>query len=207
MGQTFEHGMVTDLGQMDIYLIDQIQKGRITPASKVLAAGFGHGRNLEFFVKNNVAIYGIEKKVAAIPIVRKQVYAWNHAYPTDRFIAGVVEQMPYEDDSFDFVASIAVLHFAQSHQHYEDMFNEMVRVVKPGGYILIRMTSWHTFTLAEKTEDGLVQIADGQRYMLDLETLKVLMARHHLTACDPIKTVNVEGHRTMTTLMLQKSLH
>lgn len=204
MKNEFLNGTIADLGKMDIYLIDQIQKGRIKSNSTILDAGYGQGRNLEFFVRQNADIFGIDHNPDSLQIVRNQIATWNADYPPSRMITGRVEEMPYADDEFDFVFSIAVLHFAKSHQHFWDMIKEMLRVLKPGGYLMFRMTSWHTFTLQDKTKNGLIEIADGLRYMLDIEELKCFVKDNQLILSDPIKTTNVDGLRTMTTVVIQK---
>jgi ubiquinone/menaquinone biosynthesis C-methylase UbiE len=204
MQKDFSKGTISELGKMDIYLIDQIQKNRVNANSKILDAGYGRGRNLEFFVKQNADIYGIDHNADYLPLVLAQVEQWNPDYPAKRMITGKVEEMPYKNDQFDFIFSIAVLHFAKSHQHFQSMLVEMLRTLKQGGYLMFRMTSWHTFTLNEKTDSGLIIIADGPRYMLDLEWLKQFATENNLKFSDPIKTTNVDGLRTMTTVVLQK---
>jgi ubiquinone/menaquinone biosynthesis C-methylase UbiE len=200
----FSNGTISDLGKIDIYLIDQIQKGRVNSNSKILDAGYGKGRNLEFFVKQDADIFGIDHNADYLPIVLGQVEKWNPGFSGKRFITGRVEEMPYENDHFDFIFSIAVLHFAKSHQHFQAMLIEMLRTLKTDGYLMFRMTAWHTFTLSEKTDSGLVEISDGPRYMLDIEWLKQFAAENTLKLSDPIKTTNVDGLRTMTTVVLQK---
>lgn len=204
MDNTFLNGTISDLGKMDIYLIDQIQKERLRSDSKILDAGYGRGRNLKFFVKNNSNIYGIDQNPEYLPIVQMQVESWNPNFEINRFITGKVEQMPYDNEEFDFVFSIAVLHFAKSHQHFWNMLKEMLRVLKPGGYLMIRMTSWHTYDLAEKTDTGLTKIFDGPRYLVDIDDLKKFGSDNKLKFSDPIKTTNVDSLRTMTTVVLQK---
>ena len=204
MTKDFSTGTITDLGKMDIYLIDQIQKGRFNSDSKILDAGYGRGRNLEFFVKQEANIFGIDHNPEYLAIVQNQIEKWNPAYPKNRMITGRVEHMPYKDAEFDFIFSIAVLHFAKSHEHFQAMLNEMLRVLNPGGYLMFRMTGWHTFTLSKKSESGLVKIADGPRYMLDNDWLKRFTLDEQLKLSDPIKTTNVDGLRTMTTVVIQK---
>ncbi len=199
-----KNSIIDQLGNMDIYIIDQLMKGRINDSDILLDAGFGKGRNLEYFVRNNYSIYGIDHNPSYLPIVIDQISLWNSQYDKDRFILASVDDMPYESNSFDFVFNVAVLHFAKSHEQFFKMLNELLRVVKPNGYLLFRMTSWHTFDLAEKTESGMITIADGERYMLDIETLKSLVVGKGYRFADPIKTTNIDGLRTMTTIVIQK---
>jgi SAM-dependent methyltransferase len=197
-------GCIEELGSMDIYLIDQLMKRRISKDSLILDAGFGKGRNLEYFIRNAYSIQGIDHNPDYLPLVIENTIQWNPAFEKDRLIIGKVESMPYESDHFDFVFSIAVLHFASSHEHFYAMLNEMLRVTKAGGYLLFRMTSWHTFDLEERNTTGLVNLQDGLRYMLAIEDLKVWAKENGVLFVDPIKTTNVDGHRTMTTIVIQK---
>lgn len=198
------NSILNDLGTMDIYLIDQLMKNRIPENGRILDAGYGKGRNLEYFVRNKYSIYGIDHNPAYKPIVLEKISKWDNEFAHDQIITGKLEDMPYESNSFDFVFSIAVLHFARSHDQFNAMIDELLRVTKKGGYILFRMTSWHTFDLFPKNESGIISISDGERYMLDIDSLKSKVEKRELQFADPIKTTNVDGHRTMTTIVIQK---
>jgi SAM-dependent methyltransferase len=202
--QTMIKSIKEQLGAMDIYLIDQLMKSRIIQSSKILDAGYGRGRNMEYFIRNNFNIYGIDHNPDYKPIVIEKASSVNPDYNTDRIITGKVEDMPYDSENFDFIFSIAVLHFAKSHDQFHSMLNELLRVLKPGGYLMFRMTSWHTFDLFPKNESGIITIKDGDRYMLDIENLKIMLDKNKLKLADPIKTTNVDGHRTMTTVVIEK---
>ena len=56
-----------ELGNIDIYLLDQILKGRYDPSMKLLDAGCGEGRNLTYFLKNGYSVYAIDNNPGAIP--------------------------------------------------------------------------------------------------------------------------------------------
>ena len=47
------------LGNVDIYLLDQILKGRFTKEMKILDAGCGEGRNTAYFVNQGYQIFGM----------------------------------------------------------------------------------------------------------------------------------------------------
>lgn len=196
--------IINDLGSTDIYIIDQLMKNRITKDSIILDAGYGKGRNLEFFVRNNYSVFGIDHNESYRPIVLDKIKNWDSSFDPNRIISGKVEAMPYESNFFDFLFSVAVLHFADSHEHFFSMLNEMLRVTKPGAFILFRMTSWHTYDLHAKNDSGIIDISDGKRYMLDIDDLKSWAAQNNVSFADPIKTTNVDGHRTMTTIVIQK---
>ena len=54
------------LGHTDIYLVDQIMKGRYAPSDVLLDAGAGGGRNLHWFVQQGFTLYGTDRDPAAV---------------------------------------------------------------------------------------------------------------------------------------------
>ena len=54
------------LGQIDIYLFDQLLKGRIVPGMRILDAGCGRGRNLVYFLQAGYDVYAADGDPAAI---------------------------------------------------------------------------------------------------------------------------------------------
>ena len=190
------------LGQTDIYLVDQIMKGRYVPSDKILEAGCGGGRNMNWFVKNDFQIYGIDQSEAAILNLRSK-------YPDleeEKLKVGMIEKIPFEDNYFDHIISSAVLHFAKSETHFKDMMGEMLRVLKPEGSLFIRMTS--DIGIEEKVvllENGNYQIPDGSmRFLLTRNVLKDLMKTFPISFLEPLKTVNVDDMRCMSTLIFRK---
>jgi SAM-dependent methyltransferase len=54
-------------GSIDIYLFDQLSKGRLVPGMRVLDAVCGSGRNLVYFLRNGLAsMIGVEYQVKLI---------------------------------------------------------------------------------------------------------------------------------------------
>ena len=190
-------------GNTDIYLLDQIMKQRYRETDKVLDAGCGKGRNLHWFLMNKIAVYGLDMEREAIEQLRVQY----PSLPAERFATGDIQELPYRDDFFDHIISSAVLHFANSQQQFNAMLAEMVRVLKPDGTMFIRMTSdigieQSVIHLA----DGVYSIPDGsQRFLLTRALLKKLLTDHPLSLIEPVKTVNVQDLRCMTTVVLQKN--
>ncbi|PSL44747.1 methyltransferase family protein [Chitinophaga niastensis] len=190
------------LGQTDIYLIDQIMKGRYDFDHKILDAGCGTGRNMHWFLLNNMDIHGVDLNEGAINSIKIK---YPHFLDNHLHIAAV-EKMPFHDHHFDHVISSAVLHFANSTLQFQHMLAEMVRVLKNGGTVFIRMTS--NIGIEDKVAliaDGVYQIPDGtKRFLLTRSLLHDCMQQLHLSFIDPLKTVNVDDIRCMSTLVLQK---
>jgi len=198
--------MIKEIGNMDIYLLDQLMKGRISQSSNILDAGCGVGRNSEYFIRNNFDIFGIDIEEGLIQKVKEQIGLWNSHYDSERFSVADLKEIPFPDKEFNFIISSAVLHFSNDRVHFKVLFEELVRVLKPGGILFIRMTTKHTIThLSHHLHDDVYNIPDGStRYLLDVDYLKDLMTKNNLNFLDPFKTVNVQDIRTMAVLVLQK---
>jgi len=195
------------LGNIDIYLLDQILKGRFEKNHKILDAGCGEGRNLIYFVRNEYQVFGIDKDGDTIQMLKYLVKSINNTYPQDRFITGDVEAMPYNNSEFDVIISSAVLHFAENKGHFLSMIKELVRVLRSGGLLFVRMT----FNVGMEDKIKLVKqgkflLPDGSvRFLLNRQLLHEIMDQHGFEFIEPLKTVIVDNMRCMSTLVLRKT--
>lgn len=189
------------LGQTDIYLVDQIMKGRYTAADIILDAGCGSGRNMFWFLQNGYYINGIDTNMVAIEELQEKFRELS-----SRFAVAAVEDSGFADNHFNHIICSAVLHFAKNTAHFKLMLKEMVRILKPGGTMFIRMTS--DIGIEEKVKliaDGVYTIPDGStRFLLTRQLLANFMQEYSLCFAEPIKTTNVADERCMSTLILQK---
>ncbi|HEY5391920.1 MAG TPA: class I SAM-dependent methyltransferase [Hanamia sp.] len=190
------------VGNTDIYLLDQIMKNRYHTGEKILDAGCGSGRNLSWFIKNEMEIYGIDKDASAINYLK----AIFPEFKKDRFQAAAISALPFENNFFDYIISSAVLHFAESYSEFNNMMEEMVRVLKPYGSLFIRMAS--DIGIENKVtpiENGVYLIPDGStRFLLTPTLLHSMLKENNLSFIEPLKTVNVDNVRCMSTLVLMK---
>lgn len=186
---------------VDIYILDQILKDCYQPGAKILDAGCGNGRNLKWFYEVGFEIHGTE-----IDLKRLQHCKDSYPHQKNNFIEAFVEQMPYESNSFDHLVCIAVLHFAHDLDHYLKMFNELLRILKPQGSLLIRTAS--NIGIENEVQhlgDGIFNLPDGStRFLLTREILEKLEADNRFEWKEHVKTTIVHGQRAMTTLVLQK---
>jgi tellurite methyltransferase len=190
------------LGQTDIYLVDQILKNRYKTGDLILDAGCGSGRNMHWFLQNGFKITGFDNDETAIEELK-----YKYLDSGAEFMLVPVENTDFEDDSFDHIICSAVLHFAKSTAHFKAMFAAMVRILKPGGSLFIRMTS--DIGIEDKVEliaDGVYQIPDGSvRFLLTRSMLADCIEQNNLSFGEPIKTTNVDDMRCMSTLVLLKN--
>ncbi len=191
------------VGNTDIYLLDQIMKGRYKPTDKILDAGCGRGKNLFWFLKNEIDIYGIDKDATPINFLK----SLHPDFKAERFKVAETDQLPFDNNFFDHVISSAVLHFAESTPHFYNMVKELVRVLKPKGSLFIRLAS--TMGIEDKVkliEDGVYQIPDGTvRFLLTPALLAEAIRQNNLSFVEPLKIVNVNNIRCMSTLVLRKT--
>ena len=130
-----------DFGRIDIYLFDQILKGRIGPDMRVLDAGCGGGRNLIYLMRAGADVYGVDRDPRAIEHLVELAGQILPEDSTERFHRGELTDLPFADAHFDAVICSAVLHFADHEQHFDDMVAEMWRVLRPGGIFFARLAS------------------------------------------------------------------
>ena len=196
-----------ELGNIDIYLLDAILKGRFTPGKRLLDAGCGEGRNLHWFIRNNYDVWACDSNPSAIRMLQYVTRSLNPAFDKNRFITSPVEELPYPDQLFDAVICNAVLHFAENKEHFIKMWKQLYRVVKPGGLLFIRMTSDIGMSPDElqEMEDGKYMLPDGSlRFLLTPALLEEVLQEYPAELLEPVKSVVVQNARSMATLVLQK---
>ncbi len=190
------------VGETDIYLLDQIMKNRFAESDVILDAGCGMGRNLHWFLYNNIRIVGVDSSAAFI----NELKLTHPQLPADSFHCAAIENMPFPDNCFDHIICSAVLHFANSLPHFNCMVAALTGVLKPGGTLFIRMAS--NIGIEHKVQligDGVYHIPDSSiRFLLTKSLLATTLQLNNLTLIEPLKTVNVDDVRCMSTLVLAK---
>lgn len=53
-------------GELDVYLFDQLLRGRIAQGMRVLDAGCGGGRNLVFLLREGFDVWGVDESADAV---------------------------------------------------------------------------------------------------------------------------------------------
>src|SRR4051812_9682223 len=193
-------------GEIDIYLFDQLLRGRFDGRKRILDAGCGAGRNLPYFASRGFEIFAIDEDPAAVGAVRKLAAALAPRLPLDNIRQGALHVLPWADARMDAIICSAVLHFARDRTHFERMLHEMWRVLAPGGLFFARLASSIGMDPPPRESVGRVRLPDGtDRFVVDQQYLLDLTYELRATLLDPIKTTNVQNMRCMTTWVLQKS--
>jgi SAM-dependent methyltransferase len=204
-------GLSEEFGQIDIYLFDQILRGRVAPGFRILDAGCGGGRNLVFLLRaashERYELFGADSDPQAIASVRRLAASLAPGSPATNFRVETIEKMSFPDAFADLVISSAVLHFASSDEHFEAMLDGTWRALKPGGLFFCRLASSIGIERQIRPIAGRrFLLPDGsERYLVDEALLAKLATRLDAHLADPLKTTVVQNQRSMTTWVLRKS--
>lgn len=201
---------MTDLaslvGSIDIYLFDQILRGRVPAGSAVFDAGCGQGRNLVYFLREGFDVRAVDPDPAAIRAVRGLAAALAPRLPETNFRQESVEMNGFPDRSADFVVSSAVLHFARDAAQFRAMLDGTWRLVKERGILFCRLASTIGIErLVAPVGNGRFHLPDGsERFLVDEETLMSLTEELGGELLDPLKTTIVQSQRSMTTWVVTR---
>ena len=99
-------------------------------SGKALDLGCGNGKTVSTLLDDGYQVTGVDFSAVAIEQCR------NRFKDSEFFISSVCE-MPFEDDSFDYITAVHVL------EHLDDddlakAVNEIRRVLKPSGFVFVR---------------------------------------------------------------------
>jgi tellurite methyltransferase len=191
---------------IDIYLFDQMLRGRFDTRHRVLDAGCGDGRNLHYLLRAGFDCFGIDEDARAIDHVRRRAARLAPALPSSQFVVGDLAALPWDDASVDAVICSAVLHFSKDAAHFGRMLTGMWRVLAPGGLFFARVASNIGLerVLGERAGKRM-RLPDGSdRFVVDERMLLEWTGRLGAELIDPLKTTNVQQQRCMTTWCLGK---
>jgi ubiquinone/menaquinone biosynthesis C-methylase UbiE len=193
-------------GDIDIYLFDQILRGRFDGRERVLDAGCGDGRNLIYLLRRGFECYGVDSEPSAVDVVRQTAARLAPQLPPTNFVVADLTKLPYPDGRMHAVVCSAVLHFANDEAHFNAMVGELWRVLGRGGLLFTRLASNIGLEGTVGPAGQQVRLPDGtDRFIVDESMLLRLTGRFDGRLADPIKTTNVQGKRCMTTWCMLKS--
>ena len=95
--------LLETFGAIDIYLFDQLLRGRFDRRPRVLDAGCGDGRNLTYLLRRGFTCFGIDRDPAAIERVRALAAKVAAELPAGNFRTGEIDSLPWTESSMDAV--------------------------------------------------------------------------------------------------------
>ena len=193
-------------GNIDIYVFDQLLRGRIAPGMRVFDAGCGGGRNLVYLLREGYDVCGNDADANAVSQVRAMAASLAPGRPHD-FRVEPIEATSFPDAHAGVVITSAVLHFARDERHFEAMLRQMWRVLEPGGVFFARLAS----TIGIEPDvaalgNGRFHLPDGSdRFLVDPAAIESWTRTLGGTLLDPIKTTVVHNQRSMTTWVARRA--
>jgi SAM-dependent methyltransferase len=193
-------------GTIDIYLFDQLLRGRITASDAVLDAGCGFGRNLVYLLRIGADVRGVDTDGDAIAAVQRTAAALAPGLPASNFRVEPIERMSFPERSATVVISSAVLHFARDDAQFEGMLEGAWRALGSGGLFFCRLASSIGIEDDVEPRGGRrFRLPDGtERYLVDEAMLMERTAALGGQLLDPLKTTVVQDQRAMTTWVVRK---
>ena len=197
-------------GGIDVYLFDQLLRGRLPAGGTVLDAGCGAGRNLVYLLQAGYRVLGADADPGAIAAVRALAAELAPGTPADAFRDAFrvepVEAMSFPDAVADLVVSSAVLHFAHDLDHFRAMLRGTWRVLRPGGVLFCRLAGLTGQEgAARPLGGGRYALPDGsERFLADEALLLDATAALGGALLDPLKTTVVHGRRSMMTWVVRR---
>ena len=193
-------------GRIDIYVFDQLLRGRIRPGMRVLDAGCGGGRNSHYLMRAGYDVHGVDGDPAQVERVRALASRIAPRLPPLNFTTSRLEDLSLPSAHFDVILCSAVLHFAEEPGHFQRMMSALWRCLAPGGLFFARLAS--SIGIEDRVEplgDRRFNLPDGsERFLVDEAYLEETAARLGAQQVDPIKTTVVQNMRSMTTWVLEK---
>jgi ubiquinone/menaquinone biosynthesis C-methylase UbiE len=100
------------------------------PRGEGLDVGCGTGTLAQRLARAGYNMSGVDPSEGMLDVLRTRT-------PEIRVLRATGTDLPFDDDSFEVVLTVAVLHHIANHFDVARTLSEMVRVAKPGGRILV----------------------------------------------------------------------
>ena len=106
--------------------------------SNILEVGCGTGR---FIIETSSMGYQVNGLDASPSMLEKLKEKTEGLGKVINLRVGDADNLPYDDQSYDFVYSIRVLNQTESSHYALKVISEMLRVTKPGGFVLVEFVN------------------------------------------------------------------
>ena len=190
------------LGNIDLYLLDQILKGRYEPTMRILDAGCGEGRNAHYFIRTGYDIWGIDQYPTALRLLRLTGKSLHPDFDPEKFVQADLTDIPFSDRSFDALIACSVLHFAHNEATFRQIVDELCRVLKPSGSLFIRMAT----SIGQTTTTSSVHQPSDDKppFLLTQPLLDHLIEHYSFNWLEPLRIEHIADRMPQAVLMLEK---
>ena len=130
----------------------------------VLDAGCGNGKNMQ--IRNDLKYIGCDTSDKLLEICKtKELNVVN----------ANIKDLPFPDETFDNIICIAVLHHITLEEERLNTVNELLRVLKPGGKLLLQV-----WAREQELTNKFIQIKDNDFFVTWSSSDKILKRYYHL---------------------------
>ncbi|KKR99551.1 MAG: hypothetical protein UU49_C0005G0009 [Candidatus Magasanikbacteria bacterium GW2011_GWC2_41_17] len=116
---------------------------RIKNGDRVLDVGCGNGVFYPVLADKSINYVGLDVSKKLLSLAKKKALK-NKGKAKVKFIKGSITKLPFINNQFDWVCVFAVLHHIPSHELRSQASQEILRVLKPGGKVMV--TVWNMFS-------------------------------------------------------------
>lgn len=192
------HEINNYFGDMDIFLMDLILKGKIPEKGKVLDAGCGEGRNGIYFINNQYSYTGVDTDRSKVSLIE-----FLSGGTESSFFVEDIKTFAERKETFDFIVCSRVLHFAESVDHFYEMWNDLISMLNPRAIIYISMDSVIDTDIGEAKDNGRFLFPDGEvRFAITKEIYKDI--KKGFEEIESLKTLVAHGKRAQSFIALKK---
>ena len=162
-------------------VIEQLQRIK---AKEVLDLGSGTGRHVINLAQNGFSVFGLDNSQEGIDMTKK--WLEKESLSANLVLQEMSERLPWEDDFFDAIVSIQVIHHADI-ATIKNIIAEMERVLKKDGFIFVTVPKLkNQATKYKEIERGTYVPLDGQekglpRHYFAQEELKDFFSHFNVT--------------------------
>ncbi len=126
--------------------------------TRILDLGCGSGRHIVYFARLGFDVYGFDASPKALAMTQEWLEDENlEAHLCEHLME---EPFPYEDNFFDAVISIQVIHHNLM-DNIRKTINELERVLKPGGIIFVTFPVLQSGPISNEDDWNLVEVEEG----------------------------------------------
>ena len=108
----------------------------VKAGESVLDLGCGNGRLYQLFEKNQVVYTGTDQSEGLLTLAREK-------FPEATFVISEMTELPFNDNSFDSIWAMASFHHIPTKALRIKGIQELERILKPGGRIV--MLNWNMY--------------------------------------------------------------
>lgn len=155
------------------FFVENIQK------CKVLDYGCGMGHIMERFIEKGVNVWGVDMSGEAVDACIRRCRDSKYFHGVKIFDGG---ELPFETAAFDLITCTECIEHILP-EHMENLLSELLRVLKPGGRILITTPNEENFLLSELCcpECNTIYHKVGHVNWFSVDKLTKLMEEHGYT--------------------------